>query len=93
MPKVKLLTDDIEFEVDAGESLMEACEDEGASILFGCRSAGCGVCLINITKGLDNLNEKCHDEVALLEALGASENNRLCCKVMVEGDMEFELAL
>ena len=48
MPKLTILTDNKTLEVPKDSSIIDLCEEEETSILFGCRDGACGACLIRV---------------------------------------------
>jgi len=91
MAKVIFKSDGKEVEVPDGTTLVQAAEDNGASIAFSCKAGVCVSCLCNINKGMENLNEKTDNEKATLEGFGAKPNQRLACQVTVQkGEVEVE---
>jgi len=90
MPKVTFKNDNISVEVPAGTKLSDVAEQNGASINFSCKEGVCLTCLVNIVKGMENLNPKTENEASTLEAFGAKPNQRLACQLTVNGDVEIE---
>lgn len=57
-------------------------------IAFGCRSGACGVCTIEVLKGISNLSEASDMERSFLTALGYPEERyRLACQCRLQGDI------
>ncbi|MCX8163641.1 MAG: (2Fe-2S)-binding protein [Candidatus Micrarchaeota archaeon] len=90
MPKVTFKKENIVLEVPAGTKLVDIAEKSGANINFSCKEGVCLTCLVNIVKGMENLNQKTENEKATLEAFGAAENQRLACQVVINGDVVIE---
>ena len=90
MPKITFKSDGKDVEVPAGTTLVQAAEDNGASIAFSCKAGVCVSCLVNINKGMENLGPKSGNEKATLEGFGAKPNQRLACQCIVNGDVEVE---
>ncbi|MCX6772400.1 MAG: 2Fe-2S iron-sulfur cluster-binding protein [Candidatus Micrarchaeota archaeon] len=90
MAKVTFKSDNKVVEVPAGTSMVQAAEDNGATIAFSCKAGVCVSCLSNINKGMENLNEKTDNEKATLEGFSAKPNQRLACQVIINGDVEIE---
>lgn len=69
-------------------SLMQICDDHSTPIFFGCREAACGTCLIEISRGLENLSPVTSAERELLDVLAPNnENARLACQCTVNGNI------
>ena len=69
----------------------QALERKTNSIEFDCRKADCGVCLIKVTKGIENLSEADARERDYLKAMGAQQSERLACQARIFGDVEIEV--
>lgn len=76
--------DQQQIEVDPGQSLTDICDQHPTAILFGCRNAVCGTCLIEVLQGAENLSPVQAEEQDLLSIL-APENSaaRLACQCLV----------
>ncbi len=92
MPKVKILTDDLEIDVKQDYPLIDMCEDFDTSILFGCRDGACGACMIRVKEGMANLSPMENDERDFLETMAAEEDERLACQCKVRGDVVIEVS-
>ncbi|WP_394210409.1 2Fe-2S iron-sulfur cluster-binding protein [Enterovibrio calviensis] len=75
-------------ELANGSSLIDL-EDTGKSeVPFGCRSAACGTCAIDVTAGMNNLSPKNEDEIDLLDTLDMDgDKRRLACQCTLYGDI------
>tara|TARA_Y100000310_G_scaffold138709_3_gene137746 strand:- start:369 stop:671 length:303 start_codon:yes stop_codon:yes gene_type:complete len=67
----------LEKEIPDGESIAEAAEELG--IVFGCHHGKCGVCMVRVLEGEDNLGEKTAPE----NLLKLPEGCRLCCQAKI----------
>lgn len=92
MPKVRILTDNMEIEVAENYPLIEMCEDYDTSILFGCRDGACGACMIRVKEGHENISKMQDDERDFLETMAAEPNERLACQCKVFGDVTIEVS-
>jgi ferredoxin len=92
MPTLKIITDGLEIEVEAGESLQDICDRHGTSILFGCFSARCGICRIRVVENKSGLSEMTEMERELIEMLSLPPDERLACQCKVVGDVTLEVA-
>jgi len=91
MAKVIFKSDNKIVEVPDGSALVQVAEDNGASIAFSCKAGVCLSCLVNVNKGMENLNEKTENEKATLEGFGAKPNQRLACQCKImKGEVEIE---
>lgn len=91
MAKVTFDMDGIETEVEEGEKLVDVARKAGSSIPFGCTNGICGTCIVTVTEGQDNLNEKDPDEEMTLEMFGADKpEHRLACQCKVSGDVKID---
>ncbi len=87
MPKVTFKPDNLTVEVEAGSMLIDVVEDSNASLLFGCRQALCGTCIMTVVEGAENLNPIEEDEKITLDGHEAKPGQRLGCQCSVNGDV------
>lgn len=92
MPKVAITTDDKILEVAHGYAMIDMCEEHTTSILFGCRDAACGSCIIRVLEGAENLSLMQDNERDFLETMAAESNERLACQCRVRGDIKIEVS-
>ena len=115
MPIVKFTKENKEIEVSEGENLRKAALKAGVNLYQGINGAGaslnkffnchgvgaCGMCRVNITKGMDNTSEKgawesfrfkvpIPDPLVNMAYIGNEETMRLACQCRVMGDIEVE---
>lgn len=76
----KLSMDGKDIPVDAGASIIPACEQ--MDIPFGCKNGSCGTCLVEITQGGEFLTDKNEAE----SDMGIEGNQRLCCQCKIKQD-------
>lgn len=75
-------------QVEANQNLAEICDEYPTSLLFGCREASCGTCLIEVVSGLDNVSAVTTNEQDLLDVLAPDNPQaRLACQCVVLGDI------
>ncbi|KXF81514.1 2Fe-2S iron-sulfur cluster-binding protein [Enterovibrio coralii] len=88
MPRVTFSKTGNSVELASGSSLIDM-EDTGKSeVPFGCRSAACGTCLIDVVSGMNNLSPRTEEEQDLLSDLDMDgENRRLACQCKLHGDI------
>lgn len=93
MAKVTFKTDNLTLEVPAGKNLKEVCDENGASIPFGCRNGVCGTCLSTVHKGKDGLVSADDNEKMTLEGFGCKPpEKRLVCQCkMGSGNEDVEI--
>lgn len=89
MPTVEFVMDDLVFDVDEGEKLVDAARRLGSSIPFGCTNGVCGTCITKIVSGGENLGSlDAARENNTLEMFGADDgNHRLACQCVVKGNV------
>ena len=115
MPIVKFTKENKEIEVPEGENLRTAAVKAGVNLYQGINGIGasvnkfvnchgfgmCGMCRVNITKGMDNTNDKgllesarfkvpFPDPLLNLAYIGNEATMRLACRTNVMGDLEVE---
>ncbi|EOD77093.1 ferredoxin [Grimontia sp. AD028] len=88
MPKVTFGKTGNSVELSSGSSLIDL-EDTGESeVPFGCRSAACGTCLIDVESGMNNLAPRTEEEQDLLHDLDMDgDKRRLACQCVIYGDI------
>lgn len=92
MPNLTIKTDKKIISVDSNAAIIDVCENEDTSILFGCRDGACGACLIRVLENPQNLSQMDEQERDFLETMAARENERLACQCRVVGDVTIEVA-
>lgn len=89
--RLKIVTDQIAVDVEVGTTLQQFCDAHETSIVFGCRQAECGACIIRVVAGGENLSKLQTDERNLLNVLCAESDRRLACQCVVVGDVTIEI--
>lgn len=75
-------------ELASGASLIDIEDIANNEIPFGCRSAACGTCAIDVISGMNNLSPKNEDEQDLLDTLNINKDSRrLACQCTIYGDV------
>lgn len=93
MHKIHIGSSGETFELPHGAHLSDAAELQLAGLVFGCRAGMCGICVIDVVKGLQNLDAPDDGERGFLEALGYPEpTRRLACQCRLRGDVTIEQA-
>jgi ferredoxin len=84
VPRIDVLDGDgavlAAIDAPAGERLVDALDDARAPVAFGCRSATCGICQIEVVDGAVALAPPDAIERIALEELGARPGDRLACR-------------
>lgn len=78
--------------VPRGTRIVEVAEKLGANIPFGCKENDCGDCIVDISKGAENLSPPSTLELNLLKEKLAKRGQRLACQAMVLGDVSLKPA-
>lgn len=92
MAKIILHDDDKTVEAHAGDKIVDICEANDSSIMFGCTNGVCGTCKSKILKGMEHLSDISEEERDSLENFGAEEGERLLCLCKVK-DEESEIEI
>jgi len=92
MPKLTIKTDKKTFDVEPNAAIIDVCENEDTSILFGCRDGACGACMIRVLENPQNLSPMEEHERDFLETMAAREDERLACQCRVQGDVTIEVS-
>jgi ferredoxin len=87
MPKITFLKTGETFEVPAGTSFLEFCQDQGAPHDFGCTVGSCGTCVLFLEEGADHVNPKTVEEQDTVDMVTKNKAGRLGCQLTVHGDI------
>ncbi|MEC4812025.1 MAG: 2Fe-2S iron-sulfur cluster-binding protein [Scytonema sp. PMC 1069.18] len=80
--------DEKTVQVEANQNLSDICDEHPSFLLFGCREASCGTCLIEVVNGMENLSPITDNEQDLLDVLAPDNPQaRLACQCVVQGDI------
>jgi len=79
MAKLIFENTDNEIDLPDGSSITEACEEAGIPI--ACAEGVCGTCVIEVTKGMENLSEFSQAEA---DFLGEPGSERLACQCKIK---------
>lgn len=91
MVKLKLISENIEIDVEPGTFLKDAVLQADSKFPFGCQRGSCGTCRCFVLKGMENLNDPTEAEEFLFSTLTAVEpHERLGCQLIIQGDVEIE---
>jgi ferredoxin len=74
----KLIIDDKTYELNDGDSIIDACEEAG--VPFSCQSGVCGTCQVDVVSGQDNLGPLNDEE----NDMGMNRNTRLACQCQIQ---------
>jgi len=88
MPKLTILPEGKEIEVEQGITICDAALKNGIEIEHACeKSAACTTCHIIIREGFDSLEEASEVEEDLLDkAWGLEPESRLSCQALVANE-------
>jgi ferredoxin len=75
----KLVLNGEEIEIEDGASLKEKCEEAG--VPFACNEGVCGVCVVEVEEGMENLSEFTQEE---LDFFGERGKERLACQCRIK---------
>jgi 2Fe-2S ferredoxin len=88
MALIHFADDDLTLEVAGETRLTDVCDEQSVSLLFGCREANCGTCLIEVLAGSDQLSPVTRHEQEMLEILAPDHPHaRLACQCAVRGNV------
>jgi 2Fe-2S ferredoxin len=87
MPIVTFSHTGATLEVEAGGSFLTACEASDAPADFGCQAGACGVCILVVEEGADNLSPGTEEELELASQFSSEATARLGCQLVVNGDI------
>lgn len=87
MPKLTFLKTGQTWDVPAGTSFLEFCQENGAPHDFGCTVGSCGTCVLRIEQGERNVNPIADEERETVEMCTAVTGARLGCQLKILGDV------
>jgi ferredoxin len=89
MAKAKVIFEDIDLAVNVpvGTRVIEVSEKVGSGIIYGCRECDCGTCMMEVTKGWDNLSTPSVLEDKVLRENMGGRHQRLACQAQILGDV------
>ena len=87
MPKLTFLKTGQSFEVPAGTSFLEFCQENDTPHEFGCTVGSCGTCVLVIESGETNVNPLTSEERETVEMVTSREGARLGCQLKILGDI------
>lgn len=89
MAKVHVKNDGQTVEVPDGAQL--ECLDGKSSVLFACKSATCGSCMVKVLEGAENLEQPNEVEESGLQAFSSDSKQRLMCQCKIKkGEVTIE---
>jgi ferredoxin len=94
MPKVRFIKENLEVDVPAGTTILEAARRAGAP--EGDRCGGvcaCSTCHVYVTEGLENTSEIADEEFDILDkAFDVRMTSRLGCQARIQGPIAIEIS-
>ena len=88
MTKVTSLPDNLDFDVNNDETLLEAALRSGITFAHACGGrAKCSTCRIWVVDGLEACSERTPAETSMAERLGFASEVRLACQLRPEGEL------
>jgi ferredoxin, 2Fe-2S len=94
MPKVRFIKENLEVEVPAGTTILQAARKAGAP--EGDRCGGvcaCSTCHVYVVTGFDDTSEIEDEEFDILDkAVDVKMTSRLGCQAKITGDLSIEIS-
>jgi ferredoxin len=87
MPKLTLVKNGQTYEVPAGTSFLEFCQENDAPHTIGCTVGSCGTCVSVIEAGAGNVNPREDEERETVEMCSDVPDARLGCQLVINGDV------
>lgn len=87
MPKIKFLKTGDVFEVPAGTSFLDFCQENDAPHDFGCTVGSCGTCVLVFESGAENVSPLTDEESETIEMCTDVRGARLGCQLKILGDI------
>ncbi len=86
MPKITFRATGQTFNVPAGTSYLDFCQDGDTPQDFGCTVGSCGTCLLVLLEGAQNVPPATAEELETVK-MCTDEDARLGCQLVVNGDI------
>jgi ferredoxin len=77
----------VTHEIRRGLGFLALAEKHPVPIEFDCRAADCGICIVKVEAGAENLGPKTEEEADFLKAMAAAPDERLACQCRIMGDV------
>lgn len=77
-----------EYSLRKGLGFQALSAKEETEIEYDCRKADCGICIMRVLSGSENLSPATGEEADFLRAMHADPNERLACQCRILGDVE-----
>ena len=88
MAKVTSLPDNVDFDVNADETVLEAALRSGVAFAHACGGrAKCSTCRIWVVEGLEACSQRTAVETSMAERLGFADEVRLACQLRPKGEL------
>ncbi|MEO0649796.1 MAG: 2Fe-2S iron-sulfur cluster-binding protein [Planctomycetota bacterium] len=87
MPKITFQSNGESFEVPAGTSFLDFCQENRVPHDFGCTVGSCGTCRCLLVEGAENVNPIDDEEQETVEMSTDVEGARLGCRLVINGDV------
>lgn len=81
----------LELPVRPGLGFLAVCLKHATPIEFDCKEADCGICLIEVESGLENLTPPTVAEADFLKAMHADPHERLACQCRIMGPVTVQV--
>ncbi len=90
--KVKFIPQNVEFEINPGESVLELAKRQGIYIKSICGGVpSCAECRVKVVEGGNNIMPPAFKEKTLIGSAYFVNNSRLSCQVKCMGDITVDL--
>ncbi|HEY5210083.1 MAG TPA: adenylate/guanylate cyclase domain-containing protein [Stellaceae bacterium] len=88
MATLKLIPDNLEFEMPVDRTVLAAVQEAGVPIASACGGNGqCSTCRVWVVSGLENCSPRSEIEAALAAKLRLPDHLRLACQTRATGDV------
>jgi ferredoxin len=89
MPKVTVVPENVSAEVPPGTLLMDGGEQAGVIMNAGCFGCACGSCMVEVIRGMENLDPVTLEEASVLyqRHKDASKYRLACCVRIQRGEV------
>ena len=79
------------YSLRKGLSLQALCVKNKTAIDYDCRDSDCGICILKVIEGSQNISKVQKKEDDFLKAMRADQNERLACQVRVFDNATLEV--
>lgn len=79
------------YEIRKGLGFQALCAQHRTPLQFDCRRADCGICIMRVVDGAENVSPPTASEKDFLQAMHADPDERFACQCRILGDVTVQV--